>query len=56
MFFKKYFLFYLPRLDKFKIIRARDESEAVWKLCSNYYRREEYIENYEIIRNIDIIK
>ena len=56
MFFKKYFLFYLPKLDKFKIIKARDESEAVWKLCINYRLREEDIENYEIIKNIDIIK
>ena len=56
MFLKKYFLFYLPRLDKFKIIKARNESEAVWKLCVNYCCREEDIENYKIIKNVDIIK
>ena len=56
MFFKKYFLFYLPMLDEFEIIKARDESEAVWKLCINFYLREEDIENYEIIRNMDVIK
>ena len=56
MFFKKDFLFYLPYINKYKIIKAKDESEAVWKLC-NYYKLKEYcITNYQIKRNFDIIK
>lgn len=56
IFFKKDFLFYLPKINKYKIIKAKDESEAVWKLC-NYYRLiEGHMENYRIIKNFDIIK
>lgn len=56
MMFKKDFLFYLPKIDKYKIIKARDESEAVWKLCNYYRLAEERMENYKIIKNFDIIK
>ena len=56
MFFKKDFLFYLPKINKYKIIKAKDESEAVWKLCNYYRLAEERMENYEIIKNFNIIK
>lgn len=56
MVFKKDFLFYLPQINKYKIIKARDESNAVFKLCSNYLTREELIKDYEIIKRFDIIK
>ena len=49
MFFKKDFLFYLPKLNKYKIIKARDESTAVWKLCNHFRLREKDIEDFEII-------
>ncbi len=56
MFNKKYFLFYLPKLNKFKIVKSRDESEAVWKLVNYYKSREEDLTGYRFIRNIHIIK
>ena len=56
MFFKKYFLFYLPKLDKYEIIKATDESEAVWKLINNYLSDVRKTDNYEIIKNIHIIR
>ena len=56
MLFKKDFLFYLPKINKYKIIKARDESEAVWKLCNYYKGAEERITNYRIQRNFDVIK
>lgn len=56
MFFKQFFLFYLPKIHKYLIIRASDESEAVWKLCNQYRLMEDRIENYQIIKNFDTIK
>lgn len=56
MFFRKDFLFYLPRLDKYEIVKARDESTAIWKLINAYKLREIDIENFVIIENFDIIK
>lgn len=54
--FKKDFLFYLPKINKYKIIKAKDESEAIYKLCRNYLAREELTENYQIIKNFNVIK
>ena len=56
MFFRKDFLFYLPRLDKYKIVKARNKSTAIWKLINAYRLREIDIENFVIIENFDIIK
>jgi hypothetical protein len=52
MFFKKYFLFYLPNLNTFEIIKAKDESEAVWRLINNHVLHVEDVDNYEIIKNV----
>ena len=56
MFSKKFFLFYLPKIHKYKIIKAKDESEAVHKLCRYFTKIEDKIENYRILNNYDIIK
>ena len=56
MFFKKYFLFYLPKLYKYEIVRAKDESEAVWKLINSFRLREKDIDNYKIIKYFNVIK
>ena len=55
MFFKKDFLFYLPKIDKYKKMKAKHESETVWKFCNQHKFAETLIENYEI-KNFDIIK
>ena len=44
------FTFYLPRLQKYKIIYAKDESYAVWKLFNHFRLRENEIDNYKIIK------
>ena len=55
MFFKKIFLFYLPRLDKYKIIRAKDQSYAVHILCRNYQYNPSLIKDFTIVK-YDFIK
>lgn len=55
MFFKKVFVFFLPKIDKYKVIKARDESEAVYILCKHYLYAPSLIENFKII-NYDVIR
>lgn len=56
MFFKKNFLFYLPKLNKYIIIKAKDISYAVNRLCREFALKEEYLENYVIITHCKTIK
>ena len=56
MFFKENFLFYLPKTDKYIIIKAKDISTAVYKLCREYRSKEECLENYKIITGYKTIK
>ena len=56
MFLNKYFLFYLPLINKYKIIKAKDESQAVQKLLQRYRLKKYEVENYQILKNFDIIK
>ena len=57
MFFKKKnFLFYLPRLHKFYIVKAKDESYAVSKLINHFKGSEKMLENYEIIKDVSTPK
>ena len=44
------FIFYLPYYQKYKIICAKDESYAVWKLLNQYRLIENKISDYKIIR------
>lgn len=48
MFFKKEYIFYLPKLNKYRTVKAKNEAEAVYKLINFYKGRIEDIENYEI--------
>lgn len=41
--------FYLPKLNKFLIIKAKDESVAVWKLLNLYRLRETDVDGYKIM-------
>lgn len=56
MFFKQDFLFYLPKRHYYYIIKAKDESEAVWKLMQQFQHIEEQTDNYTIIKNCRRIK
>lgn len=51
LFFKKNFLFYV---SGYYIIKAEDESEAVYKLCYHFTRRK--LPYCEIIKNYTTIK
>ena len=51
----KMFLIYLPVLDTYCAIKAKDESEAVYKLCYNFRKREDLIDCYMIIKNFRLI-
>ena len=53
LFFKKNFLFYVPDYGYY-IIKAKDESEAVYKLCYHFTGKK--LSDYEIIKNYTIIK
>lgn len=46
MFFQKSFIFHLPNLKKEIIIKAYDESTAVWKLFQLFKLRENEVDNY----------
>ena len=57
MFFKKkIFLFYLPKMYKFYIVKAKDESYAVSKLINHFRGSEKMLENYEIIKDVSTPK
>ena len=47
---KTKFIFYLPKLNKIKIIYACDESTAVWKLLQQYRLIEDRVEGFKIIK------
>ena len=51
-FFKKKFVFYLPKLNKYIEIKAKDESYAVYELCRRFRSIEHLMENYEIINGV----
>ena len=53
LFFKKNFLFYVSGYGYY-IIKAKDESEAVYKLCYHFTGRR--FSDYKIIKNCTIIK
>lgn len=57
MFSKKIFIFYLPKINKFKVVKARDESYAFHVLCKTYcnYPRTDVLDDVRII-NYDLIK
>lgn len=44
------FTFYLPTRNEYKIIRAKDESIAVWKLLNHFRLIESQIMDYKIIK------
>ena len=48
MFFKKRkkYKFYLPKVNKICIIRAKNYSRAIWKLLQIYKLRESEIDDY----------
>ena len=52
LFFKKIFLFYVPTYGYY-VIKAKDESEATYKLCHSFLGKKF---NYEVIKNYAIIK
>lgn len=52
MFFKKKFIFYLPKLNKYIEIKAKNESYAVYELCRRFRLKEYLIEDYEIIKGL----
>lgn len=55
MFFKKIFIFYLPKINKYKLIKAKDISYAVNILCRTYMNHPNNIlDNYKIV-NYDLI-
>ena len=54
--FKNTFLFYLPKLKKYIIIKARHESDAVSKLINCYRPRFDDIDGYYLIKNVAILK
>ncbi len=45
----KKFVFYLPKLNKYRTIKARDESTAVWKLLNQFILRESDIDGFKIV-------
>ena len=56
MFFRKNFLVYLPQLNVYYIIKARDESTAATKLINAFRLRIEDIQGYKFIKNVSLIK
>ena len=56
MFFRKNFLFYLPEIDMYVIIKAKDLLCAVNKLYKNYKQNKEYLKNYKIVSYYKTIK
>lgn len=54
MFKRKEFTFYLPKLNKTIIIRAKDESYAVSKLFNQFRLREKDVDDYVIIKTKDV--
>lgn len=45
----KKFVFYFPKLNKYRTIKARDESTAVWKLLNQFILRESDVDGFEIV-------
>lgn len=43
-------------MNKYYIIKARDESKAVWKLLNRFKSAEDKISEYIIVKNYGIIK
>ena len=56
MFFRKNFLVYLPQLNVYYIIKARNEADAASKLINAFRLRIEDIQGYKFIKNVSLIK
>lgn len=56
MFFKKIFLVYLPKLDKYYVIKAKNEASAATKVINTFKPNFDVIQGYRFIKNIAVIK
>lgn len=56
MFFKKIFLVYLPKLDKYYVVKAKDKASATVKVINAFRPNFDIIQGYRFIKNIATIK
>lgn len=54
--FRKSFLFYFPKSQRYVIVKARDQGIAEWKLISNRCKLGAFAyDDYRIIKKVDVI-
>ena len=56
MLFKKIFLVYLPKLDKYYVVKAKDEASAAVKVINAFKPKFDAIQGYTFIKNMRVIK